>query len=366
MTENTETRTSPAAGVLIVGGSLGGLTTALALAKDGVSSTVLERTNGRTQRGVAIRVAGGDLSRTLGPDARAIVAEALGAESMAQGWLPHAWWNVYSALRAAAEAEPSITLVDGAHVVEVGQTDAAAWARGEQGRTWEAPLLVGADGYRSATRRHVDEHRPDADYAGYVVWLGQSDIPERWIGRVGGPDFMGGRGDEMLAVYPLIEADGSVHRFGWGIFDPTRSALLRRIGAVDGTVVRHTPRSADIPDGTYEALARTAESRWPEPWSTPIAAALRAHEAIATPITEYLPDRVVDGRVALVGDAAHAQTPMTGAGFDEAVDDAHAIAEAVRRLGVEPAAFEAYELSRLADMRRGVSGGQSFSRSFAA
>jgi 2-polyprenyl-6-methoxyphenol hydroxylase-like FAD-dependent oxidoreductase len=46
-------------GAVIVGGSLAGLLTALNLAARGMGSTVLERTNGRTQRGVGIRVAAG-------------------------------------------------------------------------------------------------------------------------------------------------------------------------------------------------------------------------------------------------------------------------------------------------------------------
>ncbi|MFF0492429.1 FAD-dependent monooxygenase [Nocardia sp. NPDC004068] len=353
------------AATVIVGGSLGGLSTALALAARGRASTVLERTSGRTQRGVAILVSGASLSRALGERAREIVGASLGSASMRQGTYPHAWWDVYSALRAAADAEPLITIVENAHVSEVGQTGEYAWARTDDGREWRAEALLGADGYRSIVRRYVDAARPAATYAGYVVWLGQSDLPGSFADRVGGPDFFTGAND-MLAVYPLIERDGSVTRYGWGWFDPNHTALFRRIGAVDGSEVKYTPRVGAIPDDIYDAMIRRAGAQWDEPWRSGVVQAFRDRDVVATPITEYLPDRVVNDRIAVLGDAAHAQTPMTGAGFEEAVADAAALAEALG--GSEDDvrdALERYEFARLSGMRARVSVGQSFSRSFA-
>jgi len=54
--------------------------------------------------------------------------------------------------------------------------------------------------------------------------------------------------------------------------------------------------------------------------------ALSRAGADVTPIAEYVPDRLVNGRLALVGDAAHVPTPMTGCGFSASLDDAEAIA----------------------------------------
>lgn len=215
-------------------------------------------------------------------------------------------------------------------------------------------------------RRHVDSSHPHADYSGYVTWLGQSELPGRFHDEAaGGPDFMPA-GRRMLAVYPLIEADESVRRAGWGVMDPTFNSMLREIGALDGTVVRHTPRASDIPEEVYERMARIAEETWEHPWGALVAEAFRAHEVIATPITEYLPNRVVTERTALIGDAAHAQTLMTGAGFREAVSDSCSLKQVFERTDDVPAALEQYELMRLADMQRQVRGSISFSRSFAA
>jgi 2-polyprenyl-6-methoxyphenol hydroxylase-like FAD-dependent oxidoreductase len=349
---------------VIVGGSLGGLTTALALAAHGISSTVLERTRNRTQRGVAILVSGAELRRALGPRAQKIVTEDLGAAATIQGTNPHAWWDMYTALRRAAEDEPLVSIVDDTTVVKVGQDESAAWARTDDGQTWRADVVIGADGYRSVVRRHVDPDRPEATYAGYVVWLGQSPVPPEHRDLMSGPNFFP-KGREMLAVYPLIEADGEITRFGWGVFDPRPTALLRRIGALEGLRVLHTPRASDVPDDLYAAMAASAETKWDEPWADAVAASFRKHEVIATPITEYVPERVVNGRIAIIGDAAHAQTPMTGAGFEEAVSDASAIASTLPTAPTTADGLARFELLRLAEMRGRVQAGQSFSRAFA-
>ncbi len=72
-------------------------------------------------------------------------------------------------------------------------------------------------------------------------------------------------------------------------------------------------------------------------------------------------------RLALVGDAAHVPTPMTGAGFSASLDDAEAIAESVAA-GVHgsalPMALRQYERERLGTVRNMVQSGQQFSRSF--
>lgn len=325
---------------------------------------MLERTSGRTQRGVAILVSGASLRHALGARALDIVERELGPAAVSQSTSPHAWWDVYSALRKAAEAEDSITIVEDTRVLEVWQAEEAAYARTSADEVWRAEVLIGADGYRSVTRRHVDDTRPDADYAGYVVWLGQSEFEPGERPRTLHPDFMTGTSD-MLAVYPLIGRDGQTNSYGWGWFDPNRNRLLREVGAVSGRHVMRTPRTADIPEDVYDNMALLAESRWEEPWATGVAAAFRDRQVIATPISEYVPDRVVSGRVALVGDAAHPQTPMTGAGFSEAVTDAGALADTLTEGTSAADWLQAYEFDRLKDMRRQVMAGQSFSRSFA-
>ncbi|WP_425486311.1 FAD-dependent oxidoreductase [Changpingibacter yushuensis] len=87
----------------------------------------------------------------------------------------------------------------------------------------------------------------------------------------------------------------------------------------------------------------------------------------ATPIAEYVPDRLVRGRTALVGNAAHVPTPMTGSGFAASLDDAASLANFLRnaRPNQVSDALVTYERDRLASARSLVRSGQGFSRSFA-
>ncbi|MFF2126592.1 FAD-dependent oxidoreductase [Streptomyces olivochromogenes] len=88
---------------------------------------------------------------------------------------------------------------------------------------------------------------------------------------------------------------------------------------------------------------------------------------IGTPIAEYVPDQLVNGRLALVGDAAHVPTPMTGSGFSASLHDAKAVAAAVAAGVRGPAmarALREYEKERLRSVRSMVQSGQQFSRSF--
>nr|WP_246376864.1 FAD-dependent monooxygenase [Conyzicola lurida] len=100
-------------------------------------------------------------------------------------------------------------------------------------------------------------------------------------------------------------------------------------------------------------------------------ASLRAGRVIGTPISEYVPHHVVNGRLAIVGDAAHVATPMTGSGFTQALDDAEVLAdviEAAARRGLDGRliadALLKYEKKRLRSAQSSVQSGQTFSRRF--
>jgi 2-polyprenyl-6-methoxyphenol hydroxylase-like FAD-dependent oxidoreductase len=65
------------------------------------------------------------------------------------------------------------------------------------------------------------------------------------------------------------------------------------------------------------------------PWRDAILDCIDRRAVIGTPIAEYVPDKLVKGRVALVGDAAHVPTPMTGSGFSASLHDAETLAAAI-------------------------------------
>jgi 2-polyprenyl-6-methoxyphenol hydroxylase-like FAD-dependent oxidoreductase len=138
---------------------------------------------------------------------------------------------------------------------------------------------------------------------------------------------------------------------------------------VVGTVVRHSLRSIDIPDQTFRELADEARERWPAPWLDAILDCVARRAVIGTPIAEYVPERLANGRIALVGDAAHVPTPMTGNGFSASLNDAEALAQSVTGgvCGLRASqALRRYEAIRLNSARSLVRSGQQFSRAFAA
>jgi 2-polyprenyl-6-methoxyphenol hydroxylase-like FAD-dependent oxidoreductase len=350
---------------VIVGASLSGLMTALALSCEGLTVTVLERSGDTGRTGAAIHVEEKLLERIVGSR-----LTTLGQEIPAG---VQTWFTVHAGLREAARADPNIRLYAHTDVVSVDQDDDNAWAMTRAGERFRADIVIGADGHRSVVRRHVCPQSPDARFAGYLIWLGvaqESALPSnfRWPADVAYLQ----SGDFILLGYPLPSADGARRKgsrqLGWAWYDANRNGLLEESGCVAEDVVHHTLRAGDVPAGVYQDLAEQTRKRWPTPWRDAILDCIGRRAVIGTPIAEYLPNRLARGRLALVGDAAHVPTPMTGKGFDASLQDALTLADAASD-GVRGSAGQealcCYEQLRLPPARSLVKGGQQFSRSFA-
>jgi 2-polyprenyl-6-methoxyphenol hydroxylase-like FAD-dependent oxidoreductase len=361
---HTRVRSDGRGTAVIVGASLAGLMTALTLSRAGVGVTLIERSDDTGRTGAALHVEQGLVERLTGHTTPAGQLLAAGVQS---------WFTVHAGLRAAVQADPCIRLHCDLAVEDAGQDDDAAWAVTSDCRTFRGDILVGADGHRSTVRRSVSATKPDATFAGYGIWLGvapEEALPSglHWPKDVA---YFELRSDILLG-YPLPSRDGAtakgMRQLGWAWYDRRRNELLRSSGCVAGHVVQHSLRPNAIPDATYRELTEEARQRWPAPWLDAVLDCVRRRAIIGTPIAEYLPDRLVNGRIALVGDAAHVPTPMTGQGFGASMIDAEALAEAVSHGLRGPAAaraLQAYEEARLGSVRRLVRTGQEFSRSFA-
>lgn len=360
--ELTESSADGRGSAVVVGASLAGLMTALCLSRAGIDVTMLERSDDSGRTGAAVHVGEGLLERLTGRSGTTA--------------LPHGvqtWFTVHGRLRAAVEADGRIELYQNVRVRDVGQDDGSAWAVTSDGRTFCGDIVVGADGHRSTVRRAVCPDNADATFAGYLIWLGLTEeralpLGTHWPGDVAFLE----SGDCILLGYPLPGPDGSTARgtrqLGWAWYDRGRNDLLRRCGCVADDIVRHSLTGADIPDKTYRELANEARRRWLSPWRDAILDCTDRHAVIGTPIAEYVPDSLAKGRLALVGDAAHVPTPMTGSGFGASLSDAEAMADAVRagvRGDLAVAALRDYERMRLTAARSMVESGQQFSRRFA-
>jgi len=157
--------------VVVVGGSLAGLATAVALGRAGVCVDVVERSTQLLQEhgsglGVDLRL----LRQVLGAQA------APGLPVIAEpGRVSANWRDVYGTLRTHAERTRSVTIHDGVTVSAIAATREHVVVDFAEGGSMTADAVIGADGYRSIVRQQVDPAKPDATYAGYLLWRGVLD-----------------------------------------------------------------------------------------------------------------------------------------------------------------------------------------------
>ncbi len=184
----------------------------------------------------------------------------------------------------------------------------------------EAAALVGADGYRSEVARALHPGLPER-YAGYPAWRGIADV--------GGFEAiqMWGKHREF-GVVPL---GGSATYWFATVREPAG-------GAVDDEV----------------AHLQTAFSGWPDP----VQQVLGATDPFAVTRNDVmdraLPRRWTDGRVVVIGDAAHPMRPHLGQGGCQALVDAAVLARLLRQADSPAAAFTAFESLRRGPARRVV------------
>lgn len=347
---------------------MSGLCAGLALVRAGWTVRIIERAAGEPPGGAGLGLDRGLLSQVTGVDAERIPVVSGNRDSAA-------WGLVRQFLLDVARRNPGIKILESTTVT--GVTDPAAPGQVSIDSTagvFTANVTVGADGVYSVTRRFVAPDHPTADYAGYMLWRGlvpEAEIPGGLDGRGRNLEVHGASGAQLV-VYGVPGADGRTdpgHRrvsFAW--YDAGRTELLRETGCLDGDAVVGILHSDQLSAALVSELDQLARRYWPSPWDRCISWGVTHGQAFGTPVAEYLPSRLVRQRVVLVGDAAHVASPMTGAGFQNALFDVAALASSLggpSGAGV-PAGLRRYERERLSPARELVSSGMAWSRSYLA
>jgi 2-polyprenyl-6-methoxyphenol hydroxylase-like FAD-dependent oxidoreductase len=355
---------------IIIGGSLVGLATAIRLAHEGLSVTVLER-GPNFGESTGLGVDRRQLSRVIGVSAfgdsghPALPVIATGRERTS-------WKAVYEWLRTVALATPGVRLLANHTVISVRSEDHHAIADTFEAR-FDADLLVGADGRGSMVRRFVAPENPDALYAGYGLWRGmidEKDLPASLAHAYAGDGpSLRAHPRYRLVSYHVPGQDSGVapgtRAVSWAWYDPDLTPIFETAGCVRSGVVQRSLRPEEFSPILISRLDRLASELWHDPIGRIIRLTLHGGRTFATPIAEYLPTRLTSGRLVLVGDAAHLAAPMTGAGLVTGLKDAEALGDAVRseRDG-GLAALGVYEALRLGPARRLATASRTWSRSY--
>ena len=350
--------------VVIMGGSLGGLTAALVLRDAGCDVRVFERSSSALRaRGAGIAVLDATLRYLTerGGYRPQDVCSGTGwirfvrADGSVEHEQPHRYWfsswnTMYRSLLGLFDAGRYVL---GQEVVDFASAGDVVSVTLADGTRAEADLLVCADGISSMARaRLLPEATPS--YAGYVAWRGT--LPERSLP----PAIREALGDALtyqvlehshILVYPIPGLDGSLTEgdrlinIVWYLNVAAGRELDQLMTGRDG--VR---RAISLPPGAAAAAAvgqlRAAAAA---SLAGPIAHVVTA---ISEPFVQVIYDievpRMACGRICLLGDAAFAVRPHAAAGTAKAADDGWALAEELMAAGGDvPAALAGWERRQL-------------------
>lgn len=193
------------------------------------------------------------------------------------------------------------------------------------GTTAHGDFLVAADGTHSVLRPYVLGYTPERRYAGYVNWNGLVQIDETIAPATQWTTFVGE--GKRLSLMPVSEG-----RF-YFFFDVPLPAGL----AEDRTTLR-----ADL-------------MRYFSGWAPQVQRLITAIDPQTTnriEIHDIEPfDRLVRGKVALLGDAGHSTTPDIGQGGCAAMEDAVVLGEIFRKQHDIETALRQYETQRCSRVR---------------
>lgn len=372
--------------VAIAGGSIGGLAAAVVLRRAGARVRVFERSAddlGRRGGGIGIdlplvaAVLGlpphGDLGlAVVSRDRRRVVVNGRAFDEpmplQATG---------YGLLQARLRrALPDGVVEIGRGVEHLTQDEDGVHLRLHDGKEHHADLLVGADGYRSTTRRLLwgDAADEGRTYAGYVLWRGVIDealVPASLWSAIDGALHVVSAPPFHFVAYTIPGTDGALEpgsrRINWGWYFPMTPQRLHAVlpEATARTLAPSGEGLGAAEEAQLAILHAAPRRQWPEPYRELVARTLTAHRVGMFPVYEHAPAQIVERRVALVGDAAHQASPITGSGARMALGDALVLERCLADAPTIPYALRAYERARLPATRRVVASGHSHGRTFA-
>jgi 2-polyprenyl-6-methoxyphenol hydroxylase-like FAD-dependent oxidoreductase len=343
--------------VLIAGGGIGGMALALTLHQVGVPCTVFEAAPQLQPLGVGINLQpnavrelhdlgfGNEVLDTIGIQARewALVGRnGNDVYSEPRGLLAGYRWPQYAVHRGLLQMLllQAVQQRLGPDAVRLGQRvtgyrhsdgGVAVQLEGHDGQRHEAAgaLLVAADGLHSAVRAQMHPKQPPIQWGGAIMWRGTTPgVPIR-----SGSSFVGlGSLKHRVVLYPISQPDKT-----------TGLATINWIAEIT------VDNAGGWRQGDWNRRVQLSEfahhfEGWNYGWLDVPAMLRGASEVFEYPMIDRDPVPTwVDGRVALLGDAAHVMYPVGSNGASQAIVDARVLGAALVAHGVGPAALQAYD-----------------------
>ena len=332
MTDSTTDRRD----LVILGGGLVGMTLALAAAKQGITSHVVDKADpaeltaeGVDGRASAISSASWNLFRNIGLEAvlaplgcpidAIAVTDAMkpgridfrpGPEDGSLGRM-YANRDIRLALFEAARHQPAIAWHTGAEPVRRTRGAHGVEVELNDGRVLAGSLLVGAEGRRSPTRDEEGIGLVSWDYkhTAIVCALAHEKPHDNTAWEIfysAGP----------FALLPLLDDEQGRHRSALVWTVPSANAR-GTMAMSDACFISEVAARMDGLYGKVDLIARR----------------------MAYPLSYQNAGRITGNRMALVGDAAHGMHPIAGQGLNLGLRDVGALVEVLAegmRLGLEP------------------------------
>ncbi|AGW93336.1 MULTISPECIES: 3-hydroxybenzoate 6-monooxygenase [Cupriavidus] len=354
--------TSQSAPVLVVGGGIGGLAAALAMAREGCHVKVLEQASVIGEIGAGVQfgpnafaafdaLGVGERTRSHAVytdhmmmidaiDGKTIADIPVGEAFRKRFGNPYAVTHradVHNSLLEGVRETDRIEFVTATRIVEVSQTADSVTAIDEQGNRYHGSALIGADGVKSAVRQQLVGDAPRV--SGHVVYRAVIDAaqfpdemkwnaPVLWVGPNCHVVHYPVRAGEQ---YNLVVTFHSRQQETWGVSDGSQEEVLSYFQGIDAR--------------PHQLLSLPPTWRR---WAT----------ADREPIGQWS-----YGRVTLLGDAAHPLLQYLAQGACMAVEDAVTLGAAVRACdGDLPRAFSIYQDVRITRTARVVLSTREFGR----
>ncbi|GGO08023.1 flavin-dependent oxidoreductase [Microbispora rosea subsp. aerata] len=352
--------TANTADIVIAGAGIGGLATALALHAKGIDAVVLETAPELAPLGVGINIQ----PAAIGVLTELGLGEALaatGIRTREHRYLDHKGVTLWAEPRgvAAGHEHPQYSIHRGelqmlllaavrdrlghdavrtglrVDTFEQTASGVRVFAHGETGgaAVFEASALVGADGLHSAVRSRLHPGRDSLSPGGVDMWRGVAEVDEFLDGRT-----------------MILANDDQATRL---IAYPISRRHAERGKALVNWVCLVAAPSKDLSDGAgwnrpgriEEVLPHLAE--WDFDWIDLHAMLASSPRILRYPMVDRDPlPRWGEGRVTLLGDAAHLMYPIGANGASQAILDATALAAELARGDDVAAALERYEAVR--------------------